>query len=100
MGEGRGNLNNKITWHLIFLCPLAPYSFSNRFLLVYAEVRKVVQPWDGDRFMSPDIEAACALVKSGKLIDLVEPYWRDDVFPRAHKSTEIVDTIHAAANLK
>jgi hypothetical protein len=43
---------------------------------VYAEVRKVVAAWDGDRFMSPDIEAACALVKSGTLGDIIDPYWQ------------------------
>ena len=34
---------------------------------VYKVVRSVVAPWDRDRYMSPDIEAAGKLLKEGKI---------------------------------
>ncbi|EOD04863.1 hypothetical protein EMIHUDRAFT_69043 [Emiliania huxleyi CCMP1516] len=39
---------------------------------LHALVRKHVRPWDGDRQMSPDIEAALRLVQSGEALRAVE----------------------------
>ncbi|XP_065350144.1 histidine ammonia-lyase-like [Cloeon dipterum] len=38
---------------------------------VYKVVRSVVRPWDKDRFMAPDIEAVVALLRSGKIWNVV-----------------------------
>ena len=54
---------------------LRPLKTTEPLEKVYAAVRAVVPKWDKDRFVSPDIEAACSLVKSGELIELVEPWW-------------------------
>lgn len=39
---------------------------------VYRTVRAVVRPWDKDRYMAPDIEAATALLKEGKIWNCVK----------------------------
>lgn len=39
---------------------------------VYRTVRAVVRPWDKDRFMAPDIEAATQLLKDGKIWNCVK----------------------------
>jgi histidine ammonia-lyase len=54
---------------------LRPLKTTEPLEKVYAAVREVIPTWDKDRFVSPDIEAACSLVKSGELISLVEPWW-------------------------
>lgn len=41
---------------------------------VYKLVRTVVRPWDKDRYMTPDIEAATQLLRRGKVWAAVEPY--------------------------
>lgn len=38
---------------------------------VYRTVRAVVRPWDKDRFMAPDIEAATKLLQDGKIWNCV-----------------------------
>jgi histidine ammonia-lyase len=37
-------------------------------------VRTVVAPWDEDRFMAPDIEAAVELIRANRLWTAVEPW--------------------------
>jgi len=73
------NVENVLGIELLCACQalefLKPLRTTEPLEKVYLEVRKVVQAWDSDRYMSPDIEAACALVKSGKLVDIIEPYW-------------------------
>nr|CAH0110139.1 unnamed protein product [Daphnia galeata] len=39
---------------------------------VYRTVRAVVRPWDKDRYMAPDIEAATNLLKDGKIWNCVK----------------------------
>lgn len=39
---------------------------------VHALVRTVAAPWDSDRYMTPDIEAVCELLKAGKIWDVVK----------------------------
>ncbi|XP_068163526.1 histidine ammonia-lyase-like [Antennarius striatus] len=41
---------------------------------VYELLRSVVRPWDKDRVMSPDIEAAHTLVRGQKVWEAVQPY--------------------------
>ncbi|XP_046449371.1 histidine ammonia-lyase-like [Daphnia pulex] len=41
---------------------------------VYRTVRAVVRPWDKDRYMAPDIEAATNLLKDGKIWNCVKGY--------------------------
>jgi histidine ammonia-lyase len=41
---------------------------------VYKLVRTVVRPWDKDRYMAPDIEAATRLLRDGKIWAAVEPH--------------------------
>eukprot|EP00038_Savillea_parva_P030821 m.80529 g.80529 ORF g.80529 m.80529 type:complete len:553 (+) comp9359_c1_seq2:365-2023(+) len=38
---------------------------------VHALVRKHVAPWDGDRYMTPDLNAAVELIRSGQLLQAV-----------------------------
>jgi len=44
---------------------------------VHALVRSVVAPYDTDRFMQPDIEAAHALIKTGKVAAVVRPFLQE-----------------------
>ena len=41
---------------------------------VYKAVREKVKPWDKDRVMNTDIEAALELVRSGALVKAVSPW--------------------------
>ncbi|CAI8031668.1 Histidine ammonia-lyase [Geodia barretti] len=41
---------------------------------VHKLVRTVVRPWDKDRFMSPDIEAATKLLREGRVWTAAEPH--------------------------
>lgn len=43
---------------------------------VHELVRSVADKWEGDRFMSPDIEAVAELVRLGKVVDVVYDYLR------------------------
>ena len=84
------NVENVLGIELLCACQalefLKPLRTTEPLEKVYLEVRKVVQAWDSDRYMSPDIEAACALVKSGKLVDIIEPYW--DELKKAQKENK------------
>merc|ERR1711907_669161 len=75
------NVENVLGIELLCACQalefLRPKKSTAPLEKVYAAVRTVVEPWDTDRFMSPDIEAACALAKSGELVDLVREHWRE-----------------------
>jgi len=53
---------------------------------VYSLVRSVVKPWDKDRYMAPDIEAATALLRDGKVWNVVVPYF--DVY----NSSQLMET--------
>lgn len=41
---------------------------------VHALVRTVVKPWDSDRWMSADIEAAVRLIRENKVWEAVQEY--------------------------
>ena len=41
---------------------------------MHALVRTKVRPWDADRFMSPDIEAALELIRSGAVWKVIAPH--------------------------
>jgi len=41
---------------------------------VHALIRSVVKPWDQDRFMQPDMEAVIQLVRSGRVVEVVEDF--------------------------
>ncbi|XP_041832938.1 histidine ammonia-lyase-like [Melanotaenia boesemani] len=53
---------------------LRPLSTTTPLEKVYELLRSVVRPWDRDRIMSPDIEAAHTLVKQQKVWRTVQPY--------------------------
>ncbi len=42
---------------------------------LHALVRTVIKPYDQDRFMQPDIEAAVELIRSGKVVAAVKDCW-------------------------
>lgn len=44
---------------------LRPLKTTEPLEAVYSLVRKVVKPWEKDRYMAPDIEAVLELVKEG-----------------------------------
>ena len=50
------------------------HSFAEPLEAVHALVRTVVAPWDEDRFMAPDIEAAVELIRANRLWTAVEPW--------------------------
>lgn len=56
------------TQGLEFLKPLKP---AKPLTGVVNALRQKVKPWDGDRYMAPDIEAADALIAEGNLLELV-----------------------------
>ena len=41
---------------------------------VFDMVRKYIEPWKKDRYMSPDIEAAASLIQSNKILNCVKGY--------------------------
>lgn len=41
---------------------------------IYSLVRSVVKTYDTDRFMSPDIEKICELIRNGKIIETIKPF--------------------------
>lgn len=45
---------------------------------VHSFVRERISNWDCDRNINPDIEAAIEIVRSGALIKIIEPYWKND----------------------
>ncbi|XP_072233109.1 histidine ammonia-lyase-like [Leuresthes tenuis] len=53
---------------------LRPLKTTTPLEKVYELLRSVVSPWDRDRTMSPDIEAAHALLKQQKVWKTVQPY--------------------------
>jgi len=59
---------------------------------IHALVRQHVRPWDKDRIMNTDIDAAIEIIRSGKLCEVVAP------FLQATDAKE--DTIHAAKRQK
>lgn len=44
---------------------LRPLKTTEPLEAVYSLVRKLVKPWEKDRYMAPDIEAVLELVKEG-----------------------------------
>uniref|UniRef100_A0A8C4HKE1 Histidine ammonia-lyase n=1 Tax=Dicentrarchus labrax TaxID=13489 RepID=A0A8C4HKE1_DICLA len=53
---------------------LRPLKTTTPLEKVYELLRSVVSPWDRDRIMSPDIEAAHTLIKQQKVWETVQPY--------------------------
>ncbi|KAJ8006991.1 hypothetical protein DPEC_G00112940 [Dallia pectoralis] len=53
---------------------LRPLKSTDPLEKVHELVRSVVGPWDRDRQMSPDIEAAHLLLREGKVWEVVRPY--------------------------
>ncbi|XP_035536069.1 histidine ammonia-lyase-like isoform X3 [Morone saxatilis] len=53
---------------------LRPLKTTTPLEKVYELLRSVVSPWDRDRIMSPDIEAAHTLIKQQKVWKTVQPY--------------------------
>lgn len=53
---------------------LRPLKTTEPLEAVYSLVRKVVKPWEEDRYMAPDIEAVLKLVKEGKIWQVVLSY--------------------------
>jgi len=52
------------------------------------------RPWDKDRFMAPDIEAATTLLREGKVWEAVRPYiesYREKVVEPPAAKLRIVD---------
>ena len=56
---------------------LRPLQTTKPLETVHELVRTVVRPWDRDRVMQPDIKAAHELIKSGKVVDVVQEFIRD-----------------------
>jgi histidine ammonia-lyase len=83
------NVENVIGIELMCACQaldfLRPLKTTDPLEKVYEAVRAVVPEWKQDRFVSPDIEAACSLVKSGELITVIEPWWYEEVDHEAKK---------------
>ncbi|KYB26333.1 histidine ammonia-lyase isoform X2 [Tribolium castaneum] len=72
------NVENVIAIELLAACQaiefLRPLRTTTPLEEVYATVRSVVQPWDKDRFMAPDIEAVKKLLVENKIWNTVQHY--------------------------
>lgn len=44
---------------------------------VFKSVRKYIEPWKKDRYMSPDIEAAASLIQSHKIFNVVKDHMEE-----------------------
>jgi len=72
------NVEKVIAIELLAACQaiefLRPLKTTQPLEEVYKVVRSVVAPWDRDRYMSPDIQAATALLKEEKVWNAVKGY--------------------------
>jgi len=50
-----------------------PLKTTPRLEAVYKLVRERVEPWDGDRYMSPDLEEAVELIRTGQVLAAANP---------------------------
>merc|ERR1712107_963212 len=70
MGQVVRNVEKVVAIELLAACQaiefLRPLKTTQPLEEVYKVVRSVVAPWDRDRYMSPDIEAAGKLLKEGR----------------------------------
>jgi histidine ammonia-lyase len=53
---------------------LRPLKSTKALEAVHALVRTVVKPWDNDRVMHVDIDAAAELIRTGKVVDAIRPF--------------------------
>jgi len=72
------NVETVLAIELITACQaidfLRPLHSTEPLEKIYSLVRTVVAPYDKDRYMKPDIDAALRLVQSGSVANLLEPY--------------------------
>ncbi|KAM4748564.1 histidine ammonia-lyase-like [Rhinophrynus dorsalis] len=72
------NVEHVLAIELLAACQgiefLRPLRTTTPLEKVYDLVRSVVRPWNKDRFMAPDIEAARRLLVDQKIWDVAEPY--------------------------
>ncbi|XP_074601511.1 histidine ammonia-lyase-like isoform X2 [Brevipalpus obovatus] len=72
------NVEKVIAIELMAACQamefLRPLRSTKPLESVYSLVRGVVREWDQDRYMAPDIEAICGLLRANKVWEQVEPY--------------------------
>lgn len=59
---------------------LRPLKSTEALESVYSKVREFVKPYDEDRYMKPDIDAAHHLIKSGELWACVKPFLASNLF--------------------
>ncbi|VDP77031.1 unnamed protein product [Echinostoma caproni] len=72
------NVEHVLAIELLCACQalefLRPLKSTQPLEAVYRLVRGVSPAWENDRFMSPEIEAVTALIRAGKIWDVVKPY--------------------------
>lgn len=72
------NVEKVLAIELMLACQgidlLRPLKTTEPLEAVHSFVRKVIKPWDKDRYLSADIEIALQLVKEGKIWEVAEPY--------------------------
>lgn len=50
-----------------------PLKTTPRLEAVYDLVRSHVKPWDGDRYMAPDLDVAVNLIRTGQVMQAASP---------------------------
>lgn len=78
-----GNIENILAIELLAGCQALEFFHANGFKTtepleaLFTVVRKYIQPWKKDRYMSPDIEMAASLIHTNKIWNTVKPFILD-----------------------
>jgi len=73
------NVENVLAIELLSACQgldlLRPLKSTAPLEAVYNLVRTKIATWDKDRYMKPDIDASCELIRSGQILDAIKPFF-------------------------
>lgn len=74
------NIENILAIELLAGCQALEFFHANGFTstepieALFTVVRKHIEPWKKDRYMSPDIEMAASLISTNKIWTTVKPF--------------------------
>ena len=73
------NVERVLAIELVCACQamefLRPLTTTEPLEKVFSIVRTFVEPWVGDRYMAPDLEAVYQLIRDGTILTALEPYF-------------------------